>query len=498
MLTAKVLRGTAILFAGRLGSQILGLASTVIAARLLIPEDFGLVAIAMSVFSVSGALLELPVGTALIQMKVANKSDFDTAWTLNVIRGFIVALLMVLLSWPVSLIFGDPRLIGLICGLALYPAILGFRNSLFEQYIRDLSFKWEAMVELGTKLASLAAVIIVAWTTRSYWALPLGMIASGAVAVFMTFALRPEFPSFSVKEFRKFFGFSVWLGLGQIADNLWNSTTTFLLGRMLGNAVLGAYAVSAQFGERLEVLLFSPIERTLFAAFSSIQEQVARVQNAYLQSLRLCSAVVLPVCAGISLLASTVVAILFGPKFELASTALAFIAPIVAFQVLTAPGISLSIAFGRTRSIFFLRLTALIAYLPMLLVGLFYGGLTGALWAGLAGGLVLWLLSMRLISSVLGVSVFRQVSAIGRSVVACAIMIAVVYFARGWIEDTQGMITARMLMQTAAVSFLGGVIYTTTHIASWFALGKPPGIERFLLDLLASRRRASEPGPAVS
>lgn len=487
MLTSKVLRGTAILFAGRFGSQLLGLASTVVAARLLLPEDFGLVAIALSVFAISGAVIELPVATALVQIKEARKADFDTAWTLNVIRGLIVSVLMLAAAWPVAQLFNDPRLAELICFMALYPAIIGFRNSYFEQYIRDLNFKWEAFVELGTKLASLLTVVLVAWLTGSYWALAFGLIASGAVAVIMSFALRPQLPSLSLREFRKFFGFSVWLGLEQLLDNLWSAVTTLLIGRVLGNAVLGAHSVASQFGERLAALLFAPVERTLFAAFSSIQEQVERIQNAYLQSLRLCAAVVLPVCAGISLLASTVVAILFGPNFALAATILAFVAPSVALLVLTAPGFSLAIALGRTRRVFEVRLLGLAIYIPMLAAGLYWGGLIGALWAGIVGQAVLWLLSLQLISSVLGVSVQRQLKTMGRSAMSCAAMVAVALPARALLLEPQEHVDARLLLNSAGIALAGAATYVSFHLGSWHLSGRPAGFERFCLDLWANR-----------
>ena len=68
----------------------------------------------MSVFVIAGAVVELPVGAALVQLKTVNDRDFDTAWTLNIIRGVIVAVLMLVAAWPVAEVFGDPRLIAVI------------------------------------------------------------------------------------------------------------------------------------------------------------------------------------------------------------------------------------------------------------------------------------------------------------------------------------------------------------------------------------------------
>jgi PST family polysaccharide transporter len=107
VLRSKIVKGMSWLLAGRLTSNLLGLASTLIAARLLMPEDFGLMAIGLGVFAVAGAVVDLPVGAALVQMKNASKADFDTAWTINLVRGAIVSALMLLAAWPAAFLIGE-------------------------------------------------------------------------------------------------------------------------------------------------------------------------------------------------------------------------------------------------------------------------------------------------------------------------------------------------------------------------------------------------------
>jgi PST family polysaccharide transporter len=228
MLKSQILKGTSWLLAGRLVSNLLGLASTLIAARLLMPEDFGLMAIAMSVFGIASAAVELPVGAALVQMKTATKADFDTAWTINVLRGVIVSVLMVLAAWPAAMIVGDDRLIGLVAALAAYPLITGLRNSWFEQYIREMDFRREALLDVVMKVTSLAVTVWIAVATRSYWALPAGVVGAALAGTAASYLLRPQLPAFSLASFRKFFGFSIWIGLGNVADSVRDAATTVL------------------------------------------------------------------------------------------------------------------------------------------------------------------------------------------------------------------------------------------------------------------------------
>ena len=480
MLKKMILRGTAWLLLGRFVSQAIGLVSTLVAARLLVPADFGLVAVAMSVFMIAGAIVELPVGAALVQLKTVTDRDFNTAWTLNILRGAIVTVLMLAAAWPVAAVFGDPRLLAVISALAIYPFLLGFRNSRFEMYIRNMDFKWEAMVEIGTKVASFAVMFWVAFATGSYWALPLGLIASGAIALVMSFALCPQIPGLSLSEFRKFFGFSVWLGLAQIADSLRESATSLFIGKLLGNATLGTYSVGIQFADRMELFLYAPMERTMFAAFSSIQDDLYRVRAAYLSSLHASFAISLPICVGIGLLAKEIVAITLGPEWASAALVLAFAAPITAIYLLGAISVSIATALGRTRSVFLLKAVSACLYIPVMVLGALQFGMMGVLWAGVFGAIVWCGLSFRLMTTVIDVTISRQVAAVGRSLVAAFMMSGAVTWARGSLFDDPAQGITGLLVQAATLSSIGAAVYLVTHAGLWISANRPQGIERLV------------------
>jgi O-antigen/teichoic acid export membrane protein len=489
MLKSQILKGTSWLLAGRLVSNLLGLASTLIAARLLMPEDFGLMAIAMSVFGIASAAVELPVGAALVQMKTATKADFDTAWTINVLRGVIVSVLMVLAAWPAAMIVGDDRLILLVAALAAYPLITGLRNSWFEQYIRDMDFRREALLDVVMKVASLAVTVWIAMETRSYWALPAGVVGAALAGTAASYVLRPQLPAFSLASFRKFFGFSIWIGLGSIADSFRDATTTFFLGRLLGNAKLGAFALGSQFGERLELVLYTPMERTLFAAFSSIQEDAARVRAAYLRSIHIGFAIILPVCAGIGLLAPEIISVALGPNWSLAALVLAFMAPITAVYLIAGLSNALANALGHPRALFKFKLISALMNVPAVALGILSFGLVGALWACAFTAAVWYLFSIHVAARITGLTRRAQVSAIARSAVSGFVMALVVVGVRGafFSGSDDGLI--ENLLRAASLAAIGALTYAAAHFALWQVSGRPDGIERALLAFAGRRLR---------
>lgn len=489
MLKMQILKGASWLFAGRLASNGLGLVSTLIAARLLMPEDFGLVAIAMSVLAIAGAVVELPVGVALVQMKTATKTDFATAWTINILRGLIIGALMLAAAWPISVLMDDTRLVGLVAALAAYPLILGFKNSWFEQYIRDMDFRREALLDLATKFVSLSVTVWIGYATRSYWALPLGMIAGAAAATSGSFLLRPQLPGISLASFRKFFGFSVWMGLGAVADSLRDASTTFFIGRLLGNARLGAFAVGSQFAERLELVLYTPMERTLFAAFSSIQDDIVRVRSAYLGSLQAGFAIILPVCAGIGLLSHEIIGVALGPDWSLAAMVLAVVAPVAAVYLIAGLSNSLTNALGHPKALFRYKVISTALHIPVLAWATVQYGLAGALAACALNAVIWYAFSIHVAGQVTGLTRGSQLAAISRSILSALAMSAAVITCRWGLLGGPGEGIPVLLGDAVLLAILGALVYAAVHLALWNFSGRREGIERSALALLSRRFR---------
>ena len=484
MLKSQILKGTSWLLAGRLVSNLLGLASTLIAARLLMPEDFGLMAIAMSVFGIASAAVELPVGAALVQMKTATKADFDTAWTINVLRGVIVSVLMVIAAWPAAMIVGDDRLIGLVAALAAYPLITGLRNSWFEQYIRDMDFRREALLDVVMKVTSLAVTVWIAVATRSYWALPAGVVGAALAGTAASYLLRPQLPAFSLASFRKFFGFSIWIGLGNVVDTFRDATTTFFIGRLLGNAKLGAFALGSQFAERLELVLYTPMERTLFAAFSSIQEDAARVRAAYLRSIHIGFAIILPVCAGIGLLAPEIIAVALGPNWSLAAQVLAFAAPITALYLLAGLSNALANALGQPKALFRFKALSAALHAPVLVLAIVNYGIEGALWACAftAGGWCFF--SFHVVAKLTGLTIPSQIAAVSRTTLSVVGMCTVVLLVRHVLFADMPLEWINPVFRAIVMVGVGAITYLVAHFVLWQMSGRQEGVETLLLSLL--------------
>ena len=145
----------------RAGVSLMGLANTVILARLLVPEDFGLVAVAAVIFAIIGAFTGLSLSAALIQHKNPQREHYDTAWTIEVLRGAFVAAILASVGFSFSF-FGDPRLelimyafsLTAIIGALRNPKIIDFQRSTFAGFRprQDLSTLPNSSCSSGTEI----------------------------------------------------------------------------------------------------------------------------------------------------------------------------------------------------------------------------------------------------------------------------------------------------------------------------------------------------------
>jgi PST family polysaccharide transporter len=118
--------------------------------------------------------LELPLGQAVVRLSVVTKGHYDTVFTIGFLRAAAVALILFALSWPLAQIYGDDRLIRLVCALAISPAARSVLSAGLIEFSKNLDFKGFVLCELAGKCASFMVSIGLAWGTGSYWSGPLG------------------------------------------------------------------------------------------------------------------------------------------------------------------------------------------------------------------------------------------------------------------------------------------------------------------------------------
>jgi O-antigen/teichoic acid export membrane protein len=227
----RMARGAAWMVALKLSERAFGLVSTVVLARVLIPEDFGLVAMATAVLAIVELLQALGFDITLIRTPDARREHYDTAWTLNLMLAATCALLLVLSAHHAARFYHDPRVEPVIWALAAGVLASGFENIGIVALRKELEFQREFWFRLTKKVITIIVTLSCALALRSYWALVIGMICSRIFGVGLSYVFHPYRPRLSLAEARSFVGFSKWLLLGSVLGVLRTRGAHLLVGR---------------------------------------------------------------------------------------------------------------------------------------------------------------------------------------------------------------------------------------------------------------------------
>ncbi|MBA1345632.1 lipopolysaccharide biosynthesis protein (plasmid) [Rhizobium indicum] len=475
---------------GRVVSNLLGVVSMLVLARLLSPADFGLVTLATIVLSIIAAITELSLSSALIQHKSPQREHYNTAWTLNMLRAAAIAVLLVSAGYPVAWAYQDDRLIGIFFALGGGALISGLVNPRLVDFRRRLSFHQEIFIELINRVVGVVVAVVIALIFRSYWALVIGTLASQVAGVIMSYVLLPYLPRISFAHWRNLFSFSGWVALSSGLNELNWRADQLALGAMLGAAPLGQYTV----GDKLASLpvreTTAPIASLLFPVFARLQDDPERLRHAFLRSQGLLVAAALPVGIGFALVAEPFVSMVLGPAWSSAALVAQVLGAVFAIIAFKMPVTPLAMGLGCTRSLFQLDLAFIFVRFPLIFAGLVWGGLVGLLFARCISAAIGILMYVFLARRLTGVSVRAQLLACWRSIVAALVM-------AGCVWGVGLMITDRSeSLQLAIMIPIGGIGYFGASFVLWLASGKPAGPEREALDLLQFVRRGEFRTPA--
>ena len=206
-LASRVARGATWIVGARLVMRALGLINTIIVARLLAPEDFGIVAIAVTTMQLLQGFSDIGVSQAVVKFRNAGRDDLDTLFTLSAARGVFIAALLCTFAPFAGAFYDEPRLFWVFLGVALFPLATGLINPKFYEFERDLDFSKEFFVVVANKLAGVIVSIAIAVTFRTYWAIILGLVTNAFVQLALSYALRRYRPGSASRHSEKWWVF---------------------------------------------------------------------------------------------------------------------------------------------------------------------------------------------------------------------------------------------------------------------------------------------------
>jgi lipopolysaccharide exporter len=475
---SKTARGAGWAIGWRLSRRILGFINTLILARLLVPDDFGLVALATGFSQGIMAFSTLGIEEAVIRQKSAGRDIYDTAFTINLIRGLITAAIVAACAWPVAIFFKDPRLMPVLLALAACGMITSFENIGIIEFRRDFAFEREFKLLLLPRLAAIVVTVGVALAWRTHWALVAGIATAQALTTAMGYVMHPYRPRIGLTAWRQLAGFSVWSWGISVAIMLRDRVDGFVIGRLLGLAEVGVYSVGAEFGIMPTYELAAPLSAACFSGFAAAERSGTEISAIYLRILATVSLVVLPVGAGVSLVAGPMVLLAFGPRWAEAADVVRILGIAGASVVLGTVSFALMSARGMLAPGFAINTMSLVLRTVSAVVLVTLYGLTGAAMAYALSLLVENFAHLLVAFRRFHIGGLALLAKVWRGLLATATMASVLSVTH------LGNDMASPVRSLAAGVLVGAAVYGVTLLGSWLVCGRPIGAETDLLALL--------------
>lgn len=481
----KARAASLIIMCGVLYSRLVFFLTTVILARILAPEDFGLIALGTSLMALLTSATDLSLGSALVQQKSVDDSDLNTVFTLSVARGTLLALILMASGYIMASIYNDDRLVSVCFGLAARPFISGLASPRYILFYKELDFRIITFQEGINFTVQLLVSALVAYLTGSYWALVLGAVAASLAGTIMTYLSAPYIPRYSITSAPRMLNFSIWLTFNQIVSAIEYRFDNFLAGAWLGISTFGAYNTGNNIAGMITYSAITPLTRVLFPSFTKFAGDAPRLIAAFQKSQSALLAVGLAVGVGQALVADAFVFLTLGPGWEAAALVIKLIAPVLGFQIIFGPVDALASALGNTRGIFNRATVLLLVRVPIVFVGMYCFGLTGLLVSRLIfGALVVSTTNLLFVKSLINISPYEQLIVTWRSWVSALIMS---FFLLSLNEYLGPPTDNRQALVSLIISVsVGALSYCSTHYILWRVSGKTSiGIEYEIASMLS-------------
>ena len=364
--------------------QIMRLASNLILTRILSPDDFGLMALVSSFLIGLNMFSDMGLGPSIMQSKRGDDPAFlDTAWTIKVIRGFIIFATACAMAWPLAAFYNAPEFMWVFPAAAISMLVGGFFPTRIDSAGRHLQIGRLTLIELANQLIGILITAAAALILQNVWALVWGQVLGAFVQLAMFHYMLPgHVDRFRMeKEARnEIVKFGRWIFFSTICGFLLFQGDRIILGRVLTLDHLGIYnigqflaTVPGLLGTAIAGRLFIPMYREHPPGDSAANFRTLQRTRAGFTGLLLCAAITL------ALVGPWMVDHLYDPRYHNAGGMLVAIACIQMLLVIPLSYETAALAAGDSRAFFIMQSSRALIYFTLVLIGAWLYGLGGVL-----------------------------------------------------------------------------------------------------------------------
>jgi O-antigen/teichoic acid export membrane protein len=462
---------------GKFSARLLDFISLLILARVLSPEDFGLVAIATSVLVIVEAVLDMPLVQALVRQKSPSPEMIATAFTLGVLRSLAIILAMIAIAWPLAAVYNDQRLFALVSVLSLGPALRSIVSPGMVIFMQQLDFRRDFLLDIIARATTLVAAVSISLSTGSYWGLALGTVSGQLVATMLSYVFAPMRPAFVLSEWKRFQDMVGWNTLSQILDSINWQLDRLLLPRFTGIATFGSFSVADNIASIPHQTFVGPLMRPLMAGFKDVSDDKRRV--AFLKAISAATLVAAPVLLTMVVLAEPIVRVVVGERWLSSAPILQFLCIVSLIGLPSTILPPLVMVLDKTRYVALRMGLEFAIRVPVTVFGIIYYGVPGAIAGRMTAVTIAHVASLFVARHLIQAPMMAQLKAFLRPLSASLPMVLFLYLTQPYLAALP--IGFNLVLGLAICIGIGLALFWTCALLSWWVAGKPDGLESLIV-----------------
>lgn len=352
----KTLKGTVWSSIERFSVQGIAFLVMIVMARILTPEDYGLVGMITIFIAVSQSLVDSGFSQALIRKQDRSETDNSTVFYFNIVVGLVLYLILFFCAPLIASFYKEPLLTPLTRLISLSVIINSFVVVQRALLTVKIDFKTQAKASLSAAIVSGIVGITMAYTGYGVWAIVWYQLTNLALNVSLLWIFSKWRPvwSYSWKSFRELFGFGSKLALSGILDTIYRNIYLIVIGKVFKAADLGYYTRAHQFADFPSSNVSGILQRVTFPVLCTIQDDLPRLQSVYRRFLRVSAYVVFPLMTGLAAVAHPFILLVLKEQWLFSATLLSIIS--LGMMWYPVHAINLNLLQVRGRSDLFLKL----------------------------------------------------------------------------------------------------------------------------------------------
>ena len=371
-------------------TQLVALGRSVVTARLLTPDDFGLFGMTATVVAALGALTIVSLDLAILPGHLdAKTEDFrrrlDVTWTAELFRALGVSLLLAAVAYPTARFYGRAELAPLLHVASLIPLTRGLQNIGLVTLRNRIEFRRLFWHELGAAIISAVVAVALAFIMGNVWALVAGQLAGALSGVALSYLLHPYRPrlAYDSEVFRRLLHYGKYLTLIGVASYVTTMADNVFVGRLWGADLLGVYAVAYGLASLPANLVMGAVGRATLPAYASLAATGSRrLESAFNKSLAVGCAALTLLTAPMFVLGPEIISVLYGGKWAAAGAVFGLLSLVGLIRAVSVVVSSLLLGMNRPRAVAVGKTIEAVAFLALLYPLTSRFGLKGAAYAG--------------------------------------------------------------------------------------------------------------------